>query len=383
MQSCIPSRSPAWRQILKLRRFLPLAILVCLVSLASQLLYDVEWDGADVTENGLAIFVWLRPLLPSAQTTSPIVLDPNPEVFPEGLRSVDPHYVHQGTLADCMFLASLASVISSDSGRQLISNSIGKNKDGSYTVSFAGDPASKVIVSPLSRMELSLYAHASKPDGTVEGLWLPILEKAYGQYRIARQNPGEHALRFLKHGIMEGRWTSAPLFSGFGASYGARDNKALELLTGKPVIVLETTDWAIGDFGLGKHYVTPRQIMSWFRRPQVIKNFLDEQHGYLTEMVSSGAVGTATCEISSNTQKVGLRHHHAYAVFNYDCVNKILTLYDPYGNSEYVDAQGNRHQDGLFTLSLPEFNRYFTHLELATGPKPDPWKVVQEYRIQI
>ncbi|MFX8660774.1 hypothetical protein ABTM16_18905, partial [Acinetobacter baumannii] len=65
------------------------------------------------------------------------------------------------------------------------------------------------------------------------GIWLPVLEKAYGQYRNAHQDVVSEFKRFCKHSIFELRPTCISELPSFGAAFGATDDEAAKLLTGK------------------------------------------------------------------------------------------------------------------------------------------------------
>ncbi len=366
MNSCYqPSKAAASGKNIR-KWIIPLAGIALLAVFITNLLYDVEFDDQDVTTKGLGIFLWSKPIITTAGAE-----DARAPLFANGLQSVDPTFIRQGALCDCNFLATVASFINQPSGRRKLVDMIKVETDGGYTVTFPGAVVEPVKVAALSPVELSLYAHARNKDGTTAGLWLPVLEKAYGEYRIAHQDLGAHAWRCLKHGVFEARWTSTPMYPGLGASFGSKDNLAASLLTGHPVTELATVDFELGEFGLGKRYATSRQVMSWFRRAKMLDTFLNEQHGSLLDVSAGKAIATATTEQSTNCEKVGLRNRHAYSVTGYDCVKKQIYLYDPYGNTDYDSNTGAVvKRSGHFILTLQEFNKYFSHLNVErTNPK--------------
>lgn len=105
--------------------------------------------------------------------------------------------------------------------------------------------------------------------------------------------------------------------------------------------------------------------MSWFRRAKVMDTFLNEQNASLLDVSSGKAIATATTEQQTNCTQVGLRNKHAYSVTGYDCVNKQIYLYDPYGNTDYDSVDGKViKRNGHFILTLQEFNKYFSHLNV-------------------
>jgi hypothetical protein len=331
------------------------------------MLYDAEYAGQDVTIHGVHIFSWVDRVMGRANKAAgdgAVVL--NEELFPRGIDSIKAQIVQQDVY-DCRFLAALASLAATDRGRQRIFNMFTNNGDGTVTVTFAR--GIRVTVQPLTHLESRLYARTRMTGQSSGGTWLPLLEKAYGQYRSLQQNPLERLFRLLKHGIFDWRWTPEPELPGFGASYGAKDNLAIELLTGGKVSVLPTISWEIGDFGLGKGWVTSRQIMSWFNRERVMQTYLAEQDALLVRTFVQGAIVTATTDVQPQADARGLWSHHAYAVIGYDGKTREIKLQDPMGTDDFVDPCTGKIRDGIndgiFELSLWEFNKYFSHLEVG------------------
>jgi|694.fasta_scaffold125152_2 hypothetical protein len=361
MNSCFqPSQAASSRKNV-LKRLLPLIGVVALSLFVVNLLYDVECDDQDVTVNGWHVLQWAFPLRRSVVSNG----SARTPLFTDGIASVEPTYIRQGLTADCNFLATVASFINLPGGREKLVHMIKPQTDGGYLVTFPGASVTPVKISALSPDELAYYASTRGKNGQSAGLWLPVLEKAYGEYRIEHQSLFEHAWRCLRHGVLEARWTSTPYYPGLGASFGARDNLAANLLTGHDVRVFATADFELGDYGLGKAYATPRQIISWFRRSKVLDAFLNEQNGSLLDVSSGKALATATTEQQSNCTSVGLRNKHAYSVTGYDCVSKQIYLYDPYGNTDYDSSDGKVvKRNGHFILTLQDFNRYFSHLNI-------------------
>ncbi len=165
---------------------------------------------------------------------------------------------------------------------------------------------------------------------------------------------------------MEGRPTTMPLLDCFGATYGARDDLAFDLLTGAQSRSMNTVIWEIGDFGLGKDYVSFRQIRSWFDRKTIEKEFYAEQSRALQDVFTSGGIAIATTEISPAAGAVGLWSNHAYSIVGFDSRERLVTIRDPIGKVEPLDPVSGMAQDGLldgiFKVPLPDFNRYFPHL---------------------
>jgi hypothetical protein len=129
---------------------------------------------------------------------------------------IRPEQVRQGAIGDCYFMAALASLAACDP--ELIRRSMKVNRDGTFTVTFAGAPNEPITVRPITDAELSLYA-----DGGKEGVWAAIMEKAYGKYcqeSLFRRSPKN----------LDGGSTIQE-----GADGGGRPERVLQLLTGKSV----------------------------------------------------------------------------------------------------------------------------------------------------
>ncbi|MBU6450158.1 MAG: hypothetical protein KGS72_00150 [Cyanobacteria bacterium REEB67] len=91
--------------------------------------------------------------------------------------SINQNDVTQGASGDCYFDSALAAVAKTQP--EIIANSIKLNENGTYTVTFKGDPQHPIDVEPPTDSELSLYNSAS-----ADGTWANIIEKAYADHQI-------------------------------------------------------------------------------------------------------------------------------------------------------------------------------------------------------
>jgi hypothetical protein len=98
--------------------------------------------------------------------------------------AISPDAVKQGLTGDCYFLAALASIAKESPDR--IEKMIKDNKNGTYTVTFAGDPTHPVTVPAPTEAEQGLYN-----AGTKFGTWASVMERAFGQWRLDRKNSRE------------------------------------------------------------------------------------------------------------------------------------------------------------------------------------------------
>jgi Ca2+-binding EF-hand superfamily protein len=130
------------------------------------------------------------------------------------LASITPDAIKQGMIGNCYFESAVASVAATQP--ELIQKIIRDNKDGTYTVTFPGDPGQPITVDAPTETEMGLFNRGGK-----DGVWANVLEKAYGKY--CNENIG-----FRKNNIWGGN-THAE-----GADGGESDHgKAMKLLTGR------------------------------------------------------------------------------------------------------------------------------------------------------
>ena len=237
----------------------------------------------------------------------------NRSLFPAGVSSIRPDNIRQGMIGDCYFLAAVASQARTPEGRQAIHDMIGDNHDGTFTVTFPGrDP---VTVSAPTDAELATYSSAGS-----DGLWLAVLEKAYAESEnngaiFPSENPYDE--------IGDGNYLSA----------------GIEAMTGHST---DTDDTAFTS--------------------------LETTRSKLTDALSHGRVVSAGINEypwSSGTESNGLPQGHAYTVLSFDPASDTITLRNPWGRGEPVNASGqplDGNNDGTFTMTLAEFDEYFSNI---------------------
>jgi hypothetical protein len=111
----------------------------------------------------------LNPNASNTNTTSDPATDSQTQLS-QSLQDVNSSGVNQGKYGDCVFEASLASMASSPDGKQKISKMISVNPDGSYKVTFPGDPSNPVTV---TKEDLEKY------EVQDSALWAKVIETAY------------------------------------------------------------------------------------------------------------------------------------------------------------------------------------------------------------
>ncbi|MBS1954241.1 MAG: hypothetical protein JST89_08645 [Cyanobacteria bacterium SZAS-4] len=343
--------------------------LILSISFALNILLDIEYAGQDLLVRGPRIFSWLKTLVSPQASNSDDDLQLSLPLFADDKESIEATVVRQNGVYDCRFLAALASFAATERGKETIFNMIRRNKDGSFTVTFPEAKSKPITVTPLSTRELDIYSRAVDKDGFSAGIWVPVIEKAYGTYLDQRQSFGEKCFHFVRHGIMDGRWTSSPELPGFAASYGARDERGCKALTGNDMNQLTTTSFELGDFGLGKGYVTERQMESWFNRSKTEAKFYDEQDKQLKEAFKNQRIVLATTGVQEKAEAYGLMEHHAYAIVGYDATNSRIVVRDVLNKSHFVRPETEyKFKDSdlskPFSMTLPEFNSCFSGLSI-------------------
>lgn len=105
---------------------------------------------------------------------------------------ISPNAVQQGGIGDCSFLAVLAGMASTASGRESIRNMIEPDGDG-YVVKFPNGDTTRV--EKPTAAELTLYA-----GNNGNGMWPAILEKAYGKVLAEKYNKDVNAPQLAADG---------------------------------------------------------------------------------------------------------------------------------------------------------------------------------------
>lgn len=230
------------------------------------------------------------------------------ELFANGLPDVNA--IQQGGIGDCYFLASLGSAVAQDP--QAVADMVVREDDGTYTVTFPDGQSANVAAPTLA--EMATYGRSG-----ADGMWVTLFERAAG--RIADEDaviPAEA----LDGGSFMSRW-GTNLFSGDGST---------------------NTD----QLGLTANDTTRDRMESAFSDGRVV-----------VANINNDLLGD---------NRDGLPVGHAYSVLGYDRETDTVTIRNPHGRSEVVDADGNPldgTDDGTFTLTMAEFNRLFSNVSYS------------------
>lgn len=225
------------------------------------------------------------------------------------LKSITPDAVHQGDLGDCYFLAALASKAQEDP--QSVKNMIRDNNNGTYTVTFPGDPNHPVTVDCPTQQEIGKYAH----DDGQNGMWVNVIEKA--------------------HRKLTGKDTSDD---------GGDVNDGVNLLSPKGT---GTTDDDLSGFiGIGR--TTKGNV------EQDIERALNNH-----EIVVGGTGDSSFLDhLGTQNDPSGYVGDHVYAITGYDPKTQTITMRNPWGQTG---------KDGTFTMSLDDFYNKFSDLGFANA----------------
>lgn len=178
--------------------------------------------------------------------------------------------IRQGHAGTCSLISTLGSMISQGRGAEL-EQMMHDNEDGTYTVTFPGrDP---ITVNRPTSAEIAFGASSGS-----NGMWLIVMEKAYGQLRDEDDDTEVD----------------------FDAAEGSRE-EAIETLTGHEVDGDET-EWTDED----------------------------TTHEKLQEHLTNGDIVTIG---QAGSNDAGIVKSHAYTVVRYDPATRMVTLRNPWGHN--------------------------------------------------
>lgn len=235
------------------------------------------------------------------------------------LASVKPQAVVQSGLGNCYFYAALACMAVNQP--QTLVKMIEDNHDGTFRVTF---PGKKPISVPApTDAELALY-----PKPGQFGIWVTILEKAYGLYCM--DDPLYRAWRSLQ-GM---RPSAIPQEHTDG---GSAFDSGLRILSGKKV------GWLFSFQGLEALH-------------NQLQESLNPANGKPPQAV------TADCAFNISGEKDGPVTLHVYSVLAYDARERRLIMRNPWGHSIPAAKGIVDLGDGTFSMSLDLFMKQFTKI---------------------
>ncbi len=249
---------------------------------------------------------------------------------------VDPNLrkIRQGPLGDCYFLATLGALVHRNP--KDVRGLVRREADGSFYVKFPdGEP---VRVRQVSDTEIAL---ASFAEG--QGLWLNVLEKAYGglvERSLARRGIAEDAIDAVGDGGLP--------------------TAAMTLFTGR-------------DAGLVRFRPEgPRAVPSDLR----VRGFSPLMRSlFLTNTRRRRLTCCATANVAVPP---GMAKRHLYAVLDFDPARNVVRVWNPWGN--YFEPKGEPGlssgypvRQGQFVVSLADFIRIFDRVIYETDRPARIW----------
>jgi len=233
--------------------------------------------------------------------------------------------VSQGSLGDCFFLAALGSAIQRDP--KAVKQMIRPFPDGSAEVAFLGGP--KLRVRRMSDTEIALTSTAEN-----QGMWLNILEKAYGQACLRRGTRGPK-----KH----------------------PDDLDIDIIArgGDARRTIELFSEHVGTLVTFRHDEGEKLPPTAEEMP----GLRNKIHRLLISRVENHSLMVAGT--TAGNLLPGIRAHHDYSVLGYDAEQRIVHLWNPQGKPS-GPGKDDPTNHGAFDLPLDDFLKTFGGLLYET-----------------
>jgi Calpain family cysteine protease len=231
-------------------------------------------------------------------------------LFVEGLPRISA--IRQDFTSDCYFLSAVGAL--AQVNPQAVVRLIAPNRDGSFTVSFPGQPP--VHVPAPTDSEIATYTIAK------DGIWLSVLQKAYAIIRI-RHEPQQASTR-------------EPLDS---VGFRTGSTSVMDLLTGHHSRAII--------FPAQNHRPLDNRLLAQTRSE--IQNALRDRR----EVTASNS-------------------HHAYAIVAYDAAHDLVTVHNPYDRGGFEAWIGGgdkvrRTEEGFFVIPTERLVGNFYNVRLEEG----------------
>lgn len=262
----------------------------------------------------------------------------NPELFPGGVEGISHADVIQGTVGDCWFLSALASL--AERRPKDIVDMIKDNKNGTFTVKFPG-LSSEVTVSKPTEKELEKYAHR----GSNNGIWAAVLEKAYAEHLNNKCGQVDDILKsVLKYSSM----TGSVAFELIKDKNITKHNVPQNTIT--PNIASQGISIVTGSS-------TDTDILTLTRDSTI--------RSKLTKAFENDKVVTLhAIRWTAGSKENNIPDNHIYSVLSFDPKTDTVRVRNPWGPGS--DATGIKNpdnlNDGVFTLTIAELNKYFSDI---------------------
>jgi hypothetical protein len=225
--------------------------------------------------------------------------------------------VSQGGLGDCYFISAVGAALRRDSN--VVRDMVQPQPDGSANVQFPRGP--KVHVRQLTDAEIALTSTADN-----QGIWLNVLEKAYGQVSLRTANSKQSANDLDVDVIAR----------------GGNARLTITLLTGHKSALINIRK--------SKGRAQPPGAAEL----PALRNEVDELLKSRIRKRALLVAGTSDAKMPA-----GIVSNHDYAIIGYDAPRRVVRLWNPQGQPSGMgrDYATNR---GFFQLSLDDFLQIFT-----------------------
>jgi hypothetical protein len=235
--------------------------------------------------------------------------------------TVDPFSVNQGLIGDCWFLAAIVGVALRSKGKE-IRSMIQPLSGSRYAVKFPGLSKTITVTEPTDG-EIAIFSTAG-----ANGLWLTVLEKAFGA------SVNRDAYFFVDTSVTD------------AADQGRFTSKGIEIMTGHSV----DTDFLVA--------IVAKRIELMTLRNKLVNAFQNKK------VVTAGIRGG----ILSNFRKNGLPMGHAYTVLDFkptysiDGTTDMVHIRNPWGRGGAKWPKNWQIQKGAFEISLTDFWDNFSEI---------------------
>jgi hypothetical protein len=246
------------------------------------------------------------------------------ELFPDNLPAIQ--NCQQGRLGDCYLISVIGGMAFRNPGD--IKAMFRTNADGSAVVTFRDGQSA--IVPPLTDGEILLSSSAGS-----NGLWLAVLENAYGRLRLQSQHADSE---------------DTPLTDAI--AHGGKSSAVIHVLDGFATI----------SFNLKTATNNPTTFADKLR-----KLLVSTLQAHRLVELSTPKTGTLPPQINNK---------HAWAVIGYDAQTDVLRVWNPHGNNfkpkgpDGLD-NGYRTQAGQFDIPLKDVLKVYGSITFETA-KPQP-----------
>lgn len=261
-------------------------------------------------------------------------------------KNLTPSGVIQGKdIGDCRFEAQLTALAKNDP--EAIKRMVQSNKDGTYTVTFSGDPSHPEQVPAPTPWERATFS-----SGGAE--WASVVEKAYRQRTHEPFGAGNDELPNFA-GLLTGRSATFVAVQDLPTcdSVAQKQDEASNSPVCRENVQKIPLKDAVEKFA-NKLTSVDRSDLSNFLQSALTEHML------LTTAFATKSLDNGTDQNREGTDNLGqpvdLFPKHDYTVMNYDARSQMVTLRNPWGVN--MDSQtGNFTGDGLVSMPLAQFAR--------------------------